>query len=158
MLKFDIYVGRADDFGCTDPAPRLLFHQPGAGDMIRVAMRIDCVLKLEIQFPDQSEIPSALLENGIDNDGLAGALISNKICIRRGGVVEKLTEDHLKKTPVRKGRCTKKWGLGAAFKCAVGANGPTVAVTHFRQFLARHFTTLTAATIKQQGPIKIQPF
>ena len=52
----------------------------------------------------------------------------------------------------------KKWGLGAAFKSAVCANVPAVTVTHFRQFLARHFTALTAATIKEQCPIKIQRF
>ena len=99
VLKFDIHVGRADDLGCADPAPRFLFHQPGASDVIRMAMRIDSVQKLKIQLPNESEVPSALLENGIDNDGLARTLISKEVRVRRGCVVEKLAEDHLKKTP-----------------------------------------------------------
>ena len=52
----------------------------------------------------------------------------------------------------------KEWGLGAAFKSDVCANVPAVTVTRFRQFLVRHFTTLTAATIQEPCPIKIQPF
>ncbi len=52
----------------------------------------------------------------------------------------------------------KELGLGAAFKSAVCANVLAVTVTHFRQFLARHFTALTAATIKEPCPIKIQSF
>ena len=52
----------------------------------------------------------------------------------------------------------KAWVLGVAFKSAVCANVATVTVTHFRQFPARHFTTLTTAAIQEQGPIKIQPF
>ena len=97
VFKFDIHVGRTDHFCCADPASCLLFHQPGAGDVICMAMRIDCVQKLEIKFSNQSEIPSALLENRIDNNGLARTLISKEVRVRRRRVIEKLAEDHRKR-------------------------------------------------------------
>ena len=63
--------------------------------MIGMTMGINRVQEREIELAYQSEIPTGLLKDGIDDDGFTRSLIGEEVGIRRRLRVKKLPEDHV---------------------------------------------------------------
>src|SRR5205814_10724654 len=79
----------------ADPATEGGVHEPCAGDVVRMAMRVDRANELDPELSDERGVASMALEDGIDQNRLAGALVGQKVRVGARGLVEELTEDLL---------------------------------------------------------------
>ena len=58
-------------------------HQPGAGDMIGVTMRVEHRDQMQVEFLDQRMVAEMLLEHGIDDYRLPALRVTEQVGIGR---------------------------------------------------------------------------
>jgi hypothetical protein len=80
----------------ADAAAGRLLHQPGAGDMVGMAVRVDDGDQLEVQLAQERMVACVLLEDRIDEHCVASPWIAQQIGVRRRRGVEQLTKDQVR--------------------------------------------------------------
>ncbi len=84
-----VVLGREADRASNGP-----LHQPCAGDVVGVAVRVEGAEHRELELPDERGVTSVLLENAVDEHRLARARVPEKIGICAGGLIEELSKNH----------------------------------------------------------------
>ena len=67
----------------------------GAGHVIGVHVRIEDDRQLEPELAEEPEIALDVLDDGIDEGGLAASFVTDEVREGRRLLVEELTEDHV---------------------------------------------------------------
>ena len=81
--KRDIDVLRPRDLGESNLTAERLFHQPGTGDVIRVAMGIEYADEIGVQFVQQRRVALVLLVDRVDQHRFLGIGVNQQISICR---------------------------------------------------------------------------
>src|SRR5205807_58691 len=84
-----------------DRASELALEKPGAGHVIGVNVRLERGDELQFQLADERGVAARLLENRIDQYGLARLDVADEIRIRRRLRIEELAEGEHRRAIIR---------------------------------------------------------
>ncbi len=79
--------------GQRDAAAQALAQQPGAGDVVGMHMRLQRPGQPQAEFADQGRVTPRLLEDRVDQQGLAAGAVGEQVGVGRRRGVEQLAKD-----------------------------------------------------------------